>query len=127
MMWQLTLKELSPELIYIKGFKNITCNFQNCNKWNYDKLSAKQIETQPWDTPCFDLICKYRMTPNKGGRKYAIKDKKDKYTYSQAITMIDPATLWIEICSVPLARAYLVANQVELSWLTIYPLSKKLQ
>ena len=32
--------------------------------------------------------------------------------------MIDPATGWIEICSVPEARADLVANQVELAWLT---------
>ena len=31
--------------------------------------------------------------------------------------MIDPATGWIEIRSVPEARADLVANQVELAWL----------
>ena len=36
------------------------------------------------------------MTPNKGGRKYAIKGK------------IDLANLWIENCSVPEARADLV-------------------
>ena len=53
------------------------------------------------------------MTPNKGGRKYPMKGKKDKDVYLQAITMIDPATGWIEIRSVPEARADLVANQVE--------------
>ena len=37
------------------------------------------------------------MTPNKGGRKYAMKGKNDKDVYLQAITMIDPATGWIEI------------------------------
>ena len=62
------------------------------------------------------------MTPNKGGKKYAMKGKKDKDVYLQAITMIDPATGWIEIRSVPEARADLVANQVELAWLTRYPL-----
>ena len=95
-----------------------TCQFLKRNKKNYGKLPAKQAETQPWDTLCIDLIGKYRMTPNKGGRKYAMKGKKDKDVYLQAITMIDPATGWIEIRSVLEARADLVANQVELTWLT---------
>ena len=59
------------------------------------------------------------MSPNKGGRKYAMNGKKDKDVYLQATTMIDPATGWIEINSVLEARADLVANQVELAWLTI--------
>ena len=59
------------------------------------------------------------MTRKKGGRKYAIKGKKDKDVYLQAITMIDAATDRIEIHSVPEARADLVANQVKLAWLTI--------
>ena len=46
---------------------------------------------------------------------YAMKGKKDKDFYFRAITMIDPATDWIEIRSVPEARADLVANQVELA------------
>ena len=57
--------------------------------------------TQPWDTLCIELIGKYRMTTNKGGRKYAMKCKKDKNIYLQAITMIDPATGWIKIRSIP--------------------------
>ena len=89
-----------------------TCQFLKCNNRNYGKLSAKQAETQPWDMLCIDLIGKYRMTPDKGGRKYTMKGKKDKDIYSQAITMIDPATRWIEIYSVPEARADPVANQV---------------
>ena len=60
---------------------------------------------QSWDTLCIDLIGKYRMTPNKGGRKYAMNDKKDKDVYLQAITMMDPTTGWIEIRSMPEARA----------------------
>ena len=46
---------------------------------------------------CIDLIGKYRMNPNERGRKYAMKGKKDKDIYIQAIPMIDPATSWIEI------------------------------
>ena len=66
------------------------------------------------------------MTLNKGGRKYAMKGNKDKDVYLQTITMIDPATVWIEICSEPQARADLVANQVELACLTRYHLPNKI-
>ena len=55
-----------------------------------------------------------------------MKCKKDKDVYLQAITMIDPATGWIEIRQVPEARADLVSNQVELAWLTRYPLTNKI-
>ena len=53
------------------------------------------------------------MTPNKGGRKYTMKSKNDNNIYLQAITMIDPVTGWIEIYSVPEARADFDINQVE--------------
>ena len=92
-----------------------TCQFRKRNKRNYGKLPFKRAETQPWDTLCIDLITKYSMSPNKGGRKYAMKSKKDKDVYLQAITMINPATSWIEILSVPEVRVDLVTNQVELA------------
>ena len=66
------------------------------------------------------------MTPNKVGRKYAMKGKKDKDVYLQAITIIDSATCWIEIHYVPEARVSLVANQVELARLIRYSLPNKL-
>ena len=40
--------------------------------------------------------------------------------------MIDLATNMIEIRSVPEVRADLVANQVELAWLTKYPVPNKI-
>ena len=40
--------------------------------------------------------------------------------------MIDPATDWIKICSVHEDRVDLVANQVELAWLTRFPLPFKI-
>ena len=49
------------------------CQILKCNKQNYGKLPPKQADIQPWDTLCIDLIGKYRMTHNKGGRKYAMK------------------------------------------------------
>ena len=57
-----------------------------------------------------------------------MKGKKDKDMdiYLHAITMIDPIMGLIQIRSVPEARAELVANQVELAWLTRYPLPYKI-
>ena len=43
--------------------------------------------------------------------------KLGKSVYSQAVTMIDQATGWIQICTVLSAWTHLVANQVELAWL----------
>ena len=49
--------------------------------------------------------------------------KNGKTVYLQAVIMIDPATGWIEIRTVPFARVLdLVSNIVELAWLTKYPL-----
>ena len=48
--------------------------------------------------------------------------KNGKTVYLQAVTMIDPATGWIEIRTVPSARVDLVSNIVELAWLSRYPL-----
>ena len=55
-----------------------------------------------------------------------MKGKKDRDIYLQAIIMIDSATGWIEICSIPEVRADLVANQVKLVRLTRYPLPNKI-
>ena len=113
-----------------------SCQFLKRRKGNYGKLPAKEAETKPWDILCVDLIGRYQFTPKGGGKKYQIPPKKEdnkykmttksgKSVYLQAVTMIDPATGWIEIRAVPSARADLVANQVELAWLTRYPLPTK--
>ena len=49
----------------------------------------------------------------------------DGSVHNLTIRLIDPATDWVEIKAVPSARADLVANQVELAWLTRYPLPEK--
>ena len=41
--------------------------------------------------------------------------KTEKFVYLQARNMIDTTTGWIEICTVPSARADLVSNEVELA------------
>ena len=51
--------------------------------------------------------------------------KSGKTIFLQAVTILDPATGWIEIRTVPSARADLVSNVVELTWPTRYPLPSK--
>ena len=51
--------------------------------------------------------------------------KSGRYVYLRAINVINPATGWIEIRPIQSARVDLVANQVELSWLTRYSLPNK--
>ena len=41
-------------------------------------------------------------------------------------TMAEATTGWIEICSLPEARADLVAKQAKLAWLTRYPSPNKI-
>ena len=52
--------------------------------------------------------------------------KSGKSVYLQAVTMIDPATGWMEIHTVPSAWAAFVANQVEAAGLTLYPFPGKI-
>ena len=55
-----------------------------------------------------------------------MKGKKGKDIYLRANALIDASMGCIEICSVPEARADLVANQIDLSYWTRYPLSNKI-
>ena len=51
--------------------------------------------------------------------------KSGKSVYLQEVTMIILATGWIEIHTAPPVWAGLESNQVELAWLTRYPLPSK--
>ena len=44
--------------------------FLKHGKRNYSKLQPKKEETWPKDTIFINLIDKYQMAPNIGGRKY---------------------------------------------------------
>ena len=86
-------------------------------------MPPEEAESKSWDALCLDVIGKYQFMPNGEGKKYQIKNGKT--VHLQAVTMIDPATGWIEIRIVPSARADLVSNIVELAWLTRYPLPSR--
>ena len=107
------------------------CQFLKRNKKQYGKLPPKDPESIPWDTLCVDLIGKYQFPPKGGGKKFQILPKGDEKKYKmttkleksvklQVVTMIDPATGWIEIYTVPS-----VWRDLELDWLTWYPLPNK--
>ena len=53
--------------------------------------------------------------PKGGGEKYQMTTKNGKTNYLQVVTMIDPATDWIETRIVPSTCADLVSNIVELA------------
>jgi hypothetical protein len=67
-------------------------------------------EYTPWEKVCVDLIGPYEMETMKTGLKL------------WCVTMIDPATGWVEIREIPTKRADVVANIVDAAWFTRYPL-----
>ena len=76
----------------------------------YGKLLPKTAETKPWQVLCVDLIGPYNLTT-----------RKSTLLHIWAITMIDPATGWLEIVPIDTKRADNIANVVEQVWLTRYP------
>ena len=105
------------------------CDTSQClkrTKTSYGKLPPKEAEATPWDTLCVDLIGKYQFTLKGSGKKDEMTIKSGKKVYLQAVTMIDPATGWVEIRALPGARADYISNQVEFAWLTRYPQPTKI-
>ena len=78
------------------------------NKRNYGLLPEKEAESEPWEKLCIDLIGPYPI-PTKGHKK--TKDPKPLQLW--AVTMIDPATGWLEIKEITTKRADVVANVLE--------------
>ena len=90
------------------------CQLTKKNKKKYGKLPEKIAESVPWDTLCIDLIGPYKF---KSKRKGSNKKQLELH----ALTMIDPATGWMEMVEIPNKRADTIANLVEQTWLMRYP------
>ena len=84
-------------------------------KKKYGHLPPKLAESQPWEHLCVDMIGPYQ-----------IRRKGKKTLRLQAITMIDPATSWFEIIQSDTATSDVVANKVEIAWLSRYPWPTKI-
>ena len=82
-----------------------TCDIcQHCKKISreYGKVPPKLAEARPWHTLCVDLIGPYRF--DWKGKKMLILN---------AVTMMCPATGWLEIKEIKGRTADVVANAVE--------------
>ena len=78
----------------------------------YGKLPEKAAEAEPWDKLCIDLIGPYTITRRKSSKKPLTL---------WAITMIDPATGWFEMREIKTKSADVIANVLEMAWLSRYP------
>ena len=75
-------------------------------------MPEKEAEAIPWVKLCVDLIGPYKIKSNK------IKGKEFEL---YCLTMIDPATSWLEIAQITNKEAITIAQTIELVWFTRYP------
>jgi hypothetical protein len=73
-------------------------------------MPPKIAESQPWEHLCVDMIGPYQ-----------IRRKGKKTSRLQAIAVIDPATGWFEIIQSETKTADVVANKIEIAWLSRCP------
>ena len=88
------------------------CNLCQRTKRSQRKCShapVKIAEVVPWQTLCIDLIGPHELTAKNGNKKETIK--------IWAITMIDPATGWLEIVPIEMKRANVASNLIKQNWL----------
>jgi transposase InsO family protein len=87
----------------------------NCRKAKKQKkkhghVPPKVAESEPWEHSCVDMIGPCQM------------QRKGKKTLRlQAVAMFDPATGWFEIVQSETKTADVVANKVEIAWLSRHP------
>ena len=104
-----TWKNLRQQAAHVCG-RCHTCQITKCAKKKYGHLPIKEVEAEPWEKLCVNLI-----------GPYTIKRPRKKTLTLWCVTMIDPATGWFEIKEIHGIDAAAVANLVELTWLTRYP------
>ena len=80
----------------------------------YGHLPIKEMQDNPWDTVCVNLI-----------GPYTIQTKEGKELSLQAMTMCDPATGWFEIHEVKSKAAEVTAVTFDQQWLCRYPRPKR--
>lgn len=91
--------------------KCVVCQKNKISYKKYGFLPPKEAEAEPWERLCVDLIGPYTVK----------RSKQQEPLKLWAITMIDPATGWLEIKEIPNKEASTIAETVEQVWLTRYP------
>lgn len=92
-----------------------TCQRFKKQKVKYGKLPPKKAEGTPWQLLCMDLIGPYTVTL-----------KKNKETTLSAMTFIDPATGWFEICEIGNKTSAQMSHLLNRVWLSRYPRPTKI-
>jgi len=101
--------------------KNICQHCPTCQKTKksikkYGLLPEKLAEANPWEKLCVDLIGPYKIKNTNNNEDLIL----------WCLTMIDPATSWVEIKEIKNKDALNIANLVEQTWLTRYPWPQEL-
>ncbi|MGH7974345.1 MAG: RNase H-like domain-containing protein, partial [bacterium] len=86
------------------------CQERKRSTKKYGILPAKDAEDTPWQTICVDLIGPWKIT-----------DGTNSTYHLNAITIIDPATSWIEIIQIPDKEARTTAIMLDRHWFCRYP------
>jgi transposase InsO family protein len=86
------------------------CQKAKKQKKKHGRVPPKIAESHPWERSCVDMIgpCQTRRKGKKTSRL-------------RAIAVIDPATGWFEIVQSETKTADVVANRVEIAWLSRRP------
>ena len=95
-----------------------TCQRTKRSNKKYGILPVKEAEANPWEKLCVDMIGPYTIKQGKG--------KKANVITIHCVTMIDPATGWFEMAPTFKKDAGTIANIVESTWMTRYPLPQEL-
>ena len=88
-----------------------TCQKCKISHTKYGLLPEKEAEAEPWERLSVDLI-----------GPYTIKRNQKEPLRLWCVTMIDPATGWFEMKEIKNKEAINVANIVEQTWLSRYPI-----
>ena len=105
--WFKNLRELVQQVCK----KCPTCQKCKISHTKYGLLPEKEAEAEPWERLCVDLI-----------GPYIIKRNQKEPLRLWCVTMIDPATGWFEMKEIQNKEAINVANIVEQTWLSRYPI-----
>jgi transposase InsO family protein len=81
----------------------------------YGHLPPKNAEGTPWQILCVDLVGPYTVTLTK-----------EKVVTLHAMTFIDPATGWFEICAIPDKYSSTMSQHLNNVWFSRYPRPRKI-
>ena len=88
---------------------------QKKTKTKYGHVLPKVAESTPWEVLCVDLVGPYMVT---------LENKTEHVLH--AMTFIDPATSWFEVCEIVNKRSGTMSQKLDTVWLSRYPRPKKI-